>query len=64
MKERKDVPVEVVLEGEVLGHQYCLTILFHHVEVIRRVNFALKEDTLVIAELWKDIVMAKIPHTC
>jgi hypothetical protein len=64
MKERKDVPVEIVLEGEVLGHQYCLTILFDHVEVIGWVNFALKENALVKVELGRNIVMAKTPHTC
>lgn len=46
MKRMREVPIEIVLKGEVLGHQNCLTVLFHHMEVIGWVDFALEENAL------------------
>lgn len=41
---------EIVFEAEILRHEHSLSILFHHVEIIRRIHSALEENTKCTAK--------------
>lgn len=59
----KHAPIEVIFQCEILGHEYSLTILFHHVEVVRRVHAALEQNPAHGSSL-KRISRISRPRTC
>jgi len=44
--ERSYIPLKVILESKILGDQKRLTILLHHMKIIRWIDLSLKQNSV------------------